>query len=83
MCPAISIQSEGLIIEPPKCKTQGEELDYATECRFTCKKGYQLYGPGRKTCNQNKNWIPLENPSCGGAFSSLYSVPQRYRLYST
>ena len=83
MCPVIPIQSEGLIIEPPKCKEQGAELDYAAECRFTCKKGYQLYGPGLKTCNQKKNWFPLENPSCRGAFSSFFSIRRRDRTCST
>ena len=72
MCPPLPIQSEGLIITSPTCEKPGAELDYATECRFTCKNGYRLNGPRLKTCNQNKNWIPVGNPSCIGAFSSFF-----------
>lgn len=68
-CPVIAFQSEGLIIKPLKCTKPSTELDYATECHFACKSGYQLQGPGLKTCAQNKNWIPVGNPSCKGAFS--------------
>ena len=56
-------------MKPLKCTKPRTELDYATECHFTCKSGYQLQGPGLKTCAQNKNWIPVGNPSCKGDFS--------------
>ena len=82
MCPPIPIQSEGLIITPPICEKPGAELAYATVCRFTCKNGYQLSGPGLKTCNQNKNWIPVGNPSCIGAFSSFFIIPRRDDLFT-
>ena len=68
-CPTITIKSEGLSINPPTCADSSAALGYATECRFTCKRGYQLQGPGLKTCAQNKNWVPIGNPSCRGRFS--------------
>ena len=65
-CPAITITSEGLSISPPACSNASVRLGYATECRFTCKSGYQLQGPGLKICGQSKTWTPIGNPFCSG-----------------
>lgn len=65
-CPAMTMESEGLIVSPPICANSSSVLGYATECYFTCKSGYQLQGPGLKTCAQSRNWIPIGNPSCRG-----------------
>ena len=64
--PPLTIKSEGLEIEPLFCANSTSEIPYATVCRFTCKNGYQLQGPGLKTCQPSKIWKPLENPSCIG-----------------
>ena len=71
-CPAMTVKSEGLIVSPSACVNSSASLRYAAECRFTCKKGYQLAGPGLKTCAQNKKWFPIGNPSCRGLSQSWY-----------
>ncbi|KAJ7360017.1 hypothetical protein OS493_019105 [Desmophyllum pertusum] len=72
-CPPITITSEGLDISPPFCTNTSAVIHYASECRFTCKSGYQQHGPGLKTCTQFKNWAPLENPSCRDVTAPVFS----------
>lgn len=61
-CPSINTKSEGLVVKPDSCANGN--LSYATECRFTCKEGYQLIGTGLKTCTQSARMLPAVNPSC-------------------
>lgn len=61
-CPKLSINLGALTVEPNSC-TDGN-ISYATVCRFTCKEGYQLVGPGLKTCTQSGTMSPLQNPFC-------------------
>lgn len=63
-CPKLSINLGALTVEPNNC-TNGN-VSYATVCRFTCKEGYQLVGPGLKTCTQSGTMHPVQNPSCKG-----------------
>ncbi|KAJ7360022.1 hypothetical protein OS493_019110 [Desmophyllum pertusum] len=72
-CSPITITSEGLDISPPFCTNTSAVIHYASECRFTCKSGYQQHGPGLKTCTQFKNWAPLENPSCRDVTAPVFS----------
>lgn len=67
-CPPLTIQSEGLDISPPFCTNTSAVILYASECRFSCKSGYQHYGPGLKTCDQFKTWYPVTNPWCRGYY---------------
>ena len=76
-CPPLNIKSEGLDISPQFCTNASAVIHYASECRFSCKSGYQHHGPGLKTCNQFKNWYPSGNPSCKGL---LYSVPFPFQI---
>ena len=72
ICPAMSVDSEGLFVSPPACGNVNSNgsLGYATECRFTCKSGYQLLGPRLKTCTESKKWFPIGSPSCRGMCQS-------------
>jgi len=80
-CRPITIPSEGLDITPPFCTNVSAVIHYATDCRFTCKSGYQHHGPGLKTCNQQKTWSPLGNPWCKGEpltlRNSAYDIGRR------
>ncbi|XP_020600423.1 sushi repeat-containing protein SRPX2-like [Orbicella faveolata] len=72
-CPPITISSEGLDITPSFCTNGSAVIHYATDCRFTCKSGYQHHGPGLKTCNQQKTWSPLGNPWCKDVSAPVFS----------
>ena len=65
-CVPTAVKSEGLLVNPPNCGNSRAIFDYKKECRFTCKRGYQLHGPGLKTCAQSKDWVPMGNPYCLG-----------------
>ena len=80
-CPSITITSKGLDITPSFCTNVSAVIHYATDCRFTCRSGYQHYGPGLKTCNQQKTWSPLGNPWCKGGLAALRNLKElRYGL---
>ncbi|XP_078343207.1 uncharacterized protein LOC144628957 isoform X2 [Oculina patagonica] len=72
-CIPLTIQSEGMNISPPFCTNASAVIQYASECRFSCKSGYQHHGPGLKTCNQFKTWTPLGNPWCKDVSAPLFS----------
>ncbi|PFX23093.1 CUB and sushi domain-containing protein 1 [Stylophora pistillata] len=63
-CPPLTFKSEGLHTSPALCTNTSATRHYLSECRFTCSSGYQLQGPGIKSCSQFKSWTPSENPSC-------------------
>ncbi|XP_015761109.1 PREDICTED: sushi, von Willebrand factor type A, EGF and pentraxin domain-containing protein 1-like isoform X1 [Acropora digitifera] len=72
-CPAMTVKSEGLIVSPPGCANSSGSLGYAAECRFSCESGYQLLGPGLKTCTRSKKWFPIGNPSCRDVSAPTFS----------
>ena len=73
-CPSITITSKGLDITPSFCTNASAVIHYATDCRFTCRSGYQHHGPGLKTCNQQKTWSPLGNPWCEGGLAAIRNL---------
>ena len=68
----MTIKSEGVIVSPSACANSSASVGHAAECRFTCKIGYQLVGPGLKTCAQNTKWFPIRNLSCRGLSQFWY-----------
>ena len=64
-CSVITGISRAVVVNPPSCSINISS--YGTDCRFSCNSGYQLLGPGVKTCTHTSKWSPdNKNPSCKG-----------------
>ena len=46
----------------PHAKFEGRNFDYKDKLRYSCKKGFKLRGPKKRTCREDGNWS--RPPSC-------------------
>lgn len=62
-CPSLPILKNG-IISPENCTTKGIKHGYDTNCKISCKEGYQLKGPDERNCTgKYGTWTGKNLPS--------------------
>ena len=61
----------------PHAKFHGSSFDYKDKLRYSCKKGYKLSGPRKRTCRENGKWSRPPTCSRKASFNIIQTVSRK------
>ena len=78
-CPYLTVS--GLVkTSPDSCVTS--QMNFNSNCSFSCPQGYQLQGPSYKQCGAGGQWTDSpKNVSCIGKFANNCAVLSHLTLF--
>ena len=78
-CPSLTV-SDLVKTSPDGCLTS--QMNFNSNCSFSCPQGYQLQGPSYKQCGAGGQWSDnAKNVSCIGKFANNYLVLSHLKFF--